>query len=182
MEIWWLRHAMPSVDPDVPSSDWPLSADGLAAAAALRPLPPPGATLLASPEPKAWQTLETYAGRTCSRDARLREVDRDEPFGRGFRERRRAYVDGVDHPGWEPRAAVAARLQATVDDGLAAAEPDGVLVLGTHGMALTVWLTSVGLLDDPGAFWAGLGFPTLLRLAADPGSAQPPATRVRWLG
>lgn len=83
MEIWWLRHAMPSVDPDVPSSDWPLSADGLAAAAALRPLPPPGATLLASPEPKAWQTLETYAGRTCARDARLREVDRDEPFGRG---------------------------------------------------------------------------------------------------
>lgn len=182
MELWWVRHAMPRVDAAVPPSAWELSDDGRSAAAALLPEPPAGATLVASPEPKAWQTLESYARRTCARDPRLREVDRDEPFGDGFRELRAAYVGGADHPGWEPRAAVAARMQGVVDDGVRAVGTDGVLVLGTHGMALTLWLTGAGLLGDPATFWSDLAFPELLRVEVAGGSAQAPATRFRWLG
>ncbi|GAA4200936.1 hypothetical protein [Actinocatenispora rupis] len=38
------------------------------------------------------------------------------------------------------------------------------LVLGTQGMALTVWLRTVAELPDPTAFWAALRFPDLLRV------------------
>ena len=167
-----VRHAMPSVDPTTDPSTWPLSDEGRAAAADLCARLPGDAVLVASDEVKAWQTLEP-AG-VVRRDARLGEVVRDEPFGGDFRARRRAYVEGVDHSGWEPRSVVAQRFSDAVSDALSS---PGTPVLGTHGMALTVWLTSVGALADPGGFWEALPFPALIdvnlteggaRLAAEP--------------
>jgi len=153
-----VRHAMPTYRRDAQPHEWQLSEDGRAAAAVLARLLPAGARLVGSAEPKAWQTLEP-AGPVHDRDARFNEVSRTgEPWGGDFQVWRRTYVSGTDHPGWEPRAQVAARFNAGVTDQLAAAR-DGALVVASHGMAMTIWLTARFGLNDPGEFWAGLRFP-----------------------
>lgn len=165
-----VRHAMPAYGPDRPAHDWELSADGRAGAARLAGLLPAGARLVGSAEPKAWQTLEP-AG-TVLVDPRFNEVGRaGEPWGGDFRERRRAYVSGADHHGWEPRGEVAARFEEGVADHLAAAA-GAPLVVASHGMAMTVWLTARLALTDPGEFWAGLRFPDAHLVAPDTGTVR----------
>ena len=47
----------------------------------------------------------------------------------------------------------------------AAAERGQTLVLGTHGLAPTVWMASRYRLDpDPAQFWAGLRFPDIVEI------------------
>ncbi|NUT34843.1 MAG: histidine phosphatase family protein [Hamadaea sp.] len=160
--LFLVRHAMPVVDPAVAPADWVLSAQGRAAAQALVQLLPPDAYLVASAEPKAAQTLQD-AGEPRI-DGRFGEVVRvGEPFGGDFLALRRAYVEGTDHPGWEPRAQVVARFDAAVGDQARAAA-GRPLVVATHGMAMTTWLTARLGLDDPGVFWAGLQFPDVLEV------------------
>lgn len=156
-----VRHAMPEFSPEVPPGDWPLSAAGRAAAvgvAAWVAAEASDAVLMASTEVKA---VETLAGAgEVRQDARFDEVGRVEPFGGEFRRLRREYVGGVEHAGWEPHARVVERFDAAVR-----AYGDGrPLVVATHGMALTLWLTARIGLDDPGAFWADLRFPDVLRV------------------
>jgi broad specificity phosphatase PhoE len=153
-----VRHAMPVVEPLMLPDRWVLSDEGRAAAGGLEF--PEGARLVASGEPKAIQTLE-HAGEVTS-DMRFNEVRRVEPFGDDFREVRRAYVDGVDHPDWEARGEVVARF----DEGIAA-YPDRPLVVASHGMAITLWLTARIGLADPGEFWAELRFPDALVIDLD---------------
>lgn len=165
--IVWLmlllvRHAMPAATPDAPPDTWPLSPEGRAAAADLRAALPEAARLFSSAEPKAWQTLG--GGDSVVRDPRFNEVSRvGEPWEGGFRELRRAYVDGAQHPGWEPHREVADRFDAGVRAALAAAG-GAPAVIATHGMALTCWLVSRGAVDGDaaGEFWAGLRFPDCL--------------------
>ena len=38
------------------------------------------------------------------------------------------------------------------------------LVVATHGMAMTLWLTALGL-EDPEAFWSDLRLPDVFQLA-----------------
>lgn len=154
-----VRHAEPAVLPEVPPDRWRLTPAGAAAAAALATALPADAYLVASPEPKARQTLEPAGPVTT--DPRLAEVHRDEPYGGDFRARRAAYVGGTDHPAWERRDGVAARFAAAVAAHRVRAA-DRPLVVGSHGMALTVWLATVVDLPDPAAFWAALRFPDLL--------------------
>lgn len=143
---------MPLIDPAVAPEHWQLSDLGRTAAVSLVSVLPADATLVSSAEPKAVQTLSP-AGLVTP-DPRFNEVHRDEPFSDNFRVARRSYVEGVDHPGWEPRAEVVQRF----DDGIAfyAGRP---LVIASHGMAMTLWLTARLGLPDPGAFWAALRFP-----------------------
>lgn len=153
---------MPVISSDHSPELWELSDEGRLAAAALARLLPPEAYLSSSAEPKAWQTL-TPMGE-ARRDPRFNEVNRmGEPFGGNFRELRRSYVDGVDHRGWESREQVRARFDAAIEEhrALAGAAP---LVVATHGMALTLWLTARTGLAGPGEFWAGLRFPHLIRV------------------
>jgi broad specificity phosphatase PhoE len=158
MRLLLVRHAMPAYGRNVPPDLWPLSAEGRAEAARLDL--PAAAHLVASDEPKAWQTL-TPSG-PVTRDRRFGEIHRvGEPWDGPYRELRRAYVDGADHPGWEARADVAARFDRAVEDQLVRAA-DRVLVVCSHGMAMTVWLTARIGLTEPGAFWAGLRFPDVL--------------------
>ncbi|GIH06618.1 hypothetical protein Rhe02_46850 [Rhizocola hellebori] len=153
-----VRHAMPVVEPLMLPDRWVLSDEGRAAAGRL--VFPQGATLVASGEPKAIQTLE-HAGPVIS-DTRFNEVHRVEAFGDDFRVVRRAYVDGVDHPDWERRAEVVARFDEAI-----ASYPDRPLVVASHGMAMTVWLTARIGLDDPGEFWADLRLPDALAIDLD---------------
>jgi broad specificity phosphatase PhoE len=151
-----VRHAMPLYGQHAPAHEWELGADGHAAARRLAAALPTGALLVASAEPKAYQTLAP-AG-VVLRDTRFNEVARVEPWEGEYRRLRREYVSGVDHSDWEPRTSVAARFEAAVREHLASAQGKP-LIIATHGMAMTIWLTSRGLLDDPAAFWAGLRFP-----------------------
>jgi broad specificity phosphatase PhoE len=163
-----VRHAMPAHGPDLPPHEWVLRDDGLAAARGLAPHLPPGAYLVASEEPKAVQTLAP-AG-PVARDARFNEIERpDEPYGDGYRTARGAYVAGVDHPGWEPRVRVAERFDAGITDhlGRAGGRP---LVVGTHGMAMTLWLSARIGVEDPAAFWADLRFPDVHAVDLDAGT------------
>jgi broad specificity phosphatase PhoE len=160
--LYVVRHAMPAVSPDVPPERWPLDDGGRRAAAALDL--PPDALLVSSTEPKARQTLEP-AGPVVV-DARFDEVARDEPFDGDYRARRRAYVGGTDHPGWEPRERVVARFAAGVGEWLERAG-GRTLVIGTHGMAMTLWLASVTELTDAAGFWDGLRLPDVFELDLD---------------
>jgi broad specificity phosphatase PhoE len=157
--LYLVRHAMPAFSPDVPPDRWPLDDDGRRAAAAL--VLPPDALLVSSTEPKARQTLEP-AGPVVT-DARFDEVRRDEPFHGDYRARRRAYVGGTDHPGWEPRERAVARFAAGVHAWRARAG-GRALVVCTHGMVMTLWLASVADLPDPAGFWAGLGLPDVIEI------------------
>lgn len=152
-----VRHAMPDHRPDVDSSDWHLTADGTRAARLLCARLPTGALVVASTETKAIETVSP-AGNVIN-DRRFDEVGRDEQYDDDFRAARLAYVEGADHDGWEPRQDVVRRFSTAVDEYSAMGDP---VVIGTHGMTMTLWLTATIGLTDPGAFWAALGFPDAL--------------------
>jgi broad specificity phosphatase PhoE len=150
-----VRHAVPAYDESTPAEHWPLSDEGAAEARAL-PMPP-GAYLVASDEVKAWQTLQPFG--TVTRDPRFGEVRRDtEPWDGPYRTLRRAYVDGADHDGWEPRAEVVERFDRAVRDHTVRAGARH-LVVASHGMAMTVWLTAKVGIPAPAQFWESLRFP-----------------------
>jgi broad specificity phosphatase PhoE len=151
-----VRHAMPSYGPQVPAHEWELGSDGHAAARRLVAKLPANAVLVASTEPKAVQTLAP-AGLALQ-DSRFNEVTRVEPWEGEYRRLRREYVSGIDHIDWESRTAVAARFETGVREYLDSAQ-GRPLIIATHGIAMTVWLASRRLLDDPAAFWADLRFP-----------------------
>jgi broad specificity phosphatase PhoE len=153
-----VRHAMPAASPEVAPAEWTLSPDGIRAAAALREVLPRDARLIASTEPKAWQTIGDVDDVVL--DARFCEIDRpDEPWSDDFRVRRAEYVSGRAHAGWEPHAAVAERFASGVAD--CRGEGARHVVVATHGMAMTTWLVSLGAVDPDHAadFWRGLRFP-----------------------
>jgi broad specificity phosphatase PhoE len=137
---------------------------------------PPGAYLVASDEPKAWQTLDPDGERGVPQDARLREVRRTEEFNDNFRRVRRSYVTGAVIPGWEPQTEGACRFGAAIE---AAADAAGGrhVVPASHGMAMTVWLTKMLPLADPGSFWAELRFPDVLLADLRAGTVTRPNAR-----
>lgn len=151
-----VRHAMPGHGPTKPAREWLLSSEGRVAAEALCARLPSGARLVASSEPKAIATLEP-AGHVET-DRRFDEITRVEPYGGDFRSQRRQYVNGTDHSQWENRNDVVRRFANGVAEHVAVAN-GGPLVIASHGMAMTLWLTATIQLADPGAFWADLRFP-----------------------
>ena len=154
MRLLLVRHAMPAFGPEAPPEAWDLSEQGHAGADSLRSVIPADALRVSSVEPKAQQTLAP-SGRVVT-DRRFNEVRRDEPYEGDFRTRRLAYVTGTDHAGWEPRDAVRRRFDEGIRFWLRADAP--TLAVASHGMAMTLWLASIGL-RDPGQFWSELRLP-----------------------
>jgi len=149
-----VRHAMPVVDLSVPPHEWVLQG----------PVVPLGlpvdAYLVASTEPKALGTVAPFGPVVT--DPRFGEITRPASgSSEDWRELRLAYVEGADHPGWEPRSAVVGRFESGINDHWvgAAGRP---LVVASHGMAMTLWLTARIGLDPPGAFWSSLRLPDVL--------------------
>jgi broad specificity phosphatase PhoE len=167
-ELVLVRHAMPEIRRDLPPERWHLDAEGKAAARELAQVLPVRPLMLTSPEPKARETAEellAVRGGSLRLDERLAEARRDTPYS-GLDDYRRlaeAYVAGVAHPGWEPRAALATRIAGAVQDGRAAAG-HRALVIVSHGLTITAWLTSEVGLRDPAAFWAALRLPDAWRV------------------
>jgi broad specificity phosphatase PhoE len=148
---------MPAASTDVPARDWPLSAAGEQAARQLRL--PAGARLVASDERKAARTLKLACpDAPVLTDAGFGEVRRPDEWVDDHRERARAYVEGARHAGWESHDEVVARFEAAVQRHAA---PGQVLIIGTHGMAATLWLATRRPIDR-GAFWAALRFPDVI--------------------
>jgi broad specificity phosphatase PhoE len=154
--LFLVRHAMPAFGSDAPAAAWELSSEGRRDARALARALPADALLVASREPKARQTLES-AGPVHT-DGRFNEVARVEPYEGDFRARRCAYVTGTNHTGWEPRDQVVARFADGVRFWTAQAERRS-LVIASHGMAMTLWLTTTVRLADAGTFWVELRLP-----------------------
>lgn len=163
-----VRHAMPDARPDVPPHEWVLSDEGRAAAERLVAMLPDDAFLVASAEPKAWQTLQGER-RDVVRDPRFNEVARNEPWDDDYRTRRRAYVDGAPHPGWEAPEEVAVRFAAGITERLAEAGERG-LVVASHGMAIAMWLRLRVGLEQPGEFWSRMRFPDAYRVDIETGT------------
>jgi broad specificity phosphatase PhoE len=161
MSLWLVRHAMPARSPDVAAAEWELSEQGRQAAESIRSLLPSGALLISSTEPKARQTLEP-AGDVIT-DGCFCEVRRDEAYSDDFLSARHAYVSGTDHPGWEARAAVAARFDAGVQHWSAGAG-SRPLVIASHGMAMTLWLSATLDIADAASLWSDLRFPDVLEV------------------
>jgi 2,3-bisphosphoglycerate-dependent phosphoglycerate mutase len=164
-----VRHAMPELVPEVPSQRWHLGAEGRAAAQALRPLLVGSAYFVASDEPKAVETLQELAGQLdVEMDPGFGEVRRPHVWSddRDYRTTARAYVEGVRHDGWEQHDDVFARFEsAVVRHAEIAAAQRRTLVVGTHGLAPTVWLSRrIRLEPSPAQFWAGLRFPDLIEV------------------
>jgi broad specificity phosphatase PhoE len=152
---------MPAPSPETPPEQWQLDPAGRRGAETLRHVIPPDAVLVSSMEPKARQTLEP-TGQVFT-DMRFNEVSRNEPFHGDFRARRRAYITGTDHPGWEPSQQVAARFDAGIKFWHPRADTRP-LVIATHGMAMTLWLTAVMNIAHPADFWADLRLPDIIEV------------------
>ena len=141
--MYLVRHAMVVVDPEIPSSEWLLSDEGRAAAAALRL---PDLPVRTSNEPKAVETA-VAAGWTATVDPRLREVER--PWiADGYERSVERYLGGEALAGWEPREAALDRLCEALD-GFA-----GIAV--THGLAISLY---AGLTFGE---WQAMPFPAVI--------------------
>jgi broad specificity phosphatase PhoE len=162
-----VRHAMPQVEPSVPAELWELGDEGRAAARALRPLIDGPAYYVASTELKALQTLQEIAGHLdVATDAELVEVRRPHGWSADYRAVARSYVEGICPDGWEPHGEVIGRFDAAVARHAAVAGArNSTLVIGTHGLAPTIWLASRYRLEpNPAEFWASLRFPDLIEV------------------
>ncbi len=161
-----IRHAAPESRADVDPAEWPLSPPGRRAAAELAAQIPPEAALASSTEAKAIETLCLATGRMAAElrlDHRFGEVVRPgEPFDNNYRNRRLAWVVGRPddrHHTWETPEQAATRFQQGLDS------LEGDFVVATHGMVLTAWLVSRGVITagtEAGAFWTKLAFPDLV--------------------
>ena len=152
---------MPEVRRDVGAEHWQLGDEGRAAARALAGALPSSPFTLTSNEPKAQQTAEelvAVCGGVLAVDARVAETRRPPVWDTEFRELARDYVGGRQHDGWEPHRAVVVRFDAAVRAGLRARQGAPVVIVN-HGRALTLWLRSVGAIQDAPRFWSELSFP-----------------------
>ncbi|MEV0903104.1 hypothetical protein [Actinoplanes sp. NPDC049802] len=162
-----IRHAMPRIDPHTPAELWRLGHDGRTAARARRPLLAQPAYFVASNEPKTIETLQEISGGPhIPTDAGFSEVRRPHRWSdqHDYRAEARAYVQGARPDGWEAHEEVTARFDAAVARHAAlAAACDRMLIIGTHGLAPTIWLASRYVLQpSPARFWAALRFPDII--------------------
>lgn len=173
-----VRHAAPDYDLELPARRWGLSEQGMADGRALVERLPPGALLVTSPEPKAWQTIDPDDRDHAYRDERFREVgapDRVFADAADWVAARLAYLRGeltgdlAD--GWEPAREVVARF----DEGLSNAETHAQgrpVVVATHGLAMTVWLTAKVALARPDEFWLALTMPDMWSVDLETGELR----------
>jgi broad specificity phosphatase PhoE len=160
-QVVLVRHAMPVIEPEVPADLWRLGAHGRAAARELAGALPQAPFAVSSDELRARQTAEemvAVCGGTLTVDARVAETRRPRVWDANFAELARQFVAGRRHRGWETHDAVVSRFDAAVGEALGASGGAPVVVV-THGQVLTLWLRSVGALDDAPRFWSELAFP-----------------------
>lgn len=149
--ILLVRHALPVVTPESDRTQWPLTDEGRAAAAALV-VPDRDWVWWSSDERKAIETAEAM-GHTPMTSPAFREITC--PWvGDNKNELTCRYLSGEPLPDWEPAADAVARFTA----GVAAIDGDDIAIV-THGMVATLYTASVQADLDAPAFWSALQFP-----------------------
>jgi broad specificity phosphatase PhoE len=163
-----IRHALPRIDPAMRAADWPLSSEGVAAAAQLAGrLESFGfAEIASSPELKAVETASAIAqhlGVPMRIDDGFAEHHR---ASAGFLPRE-AFEDGIRRLFRQPAEAVFGdetadaayqRFVASIDRHRLA-NAVGDLAVVTHGTVLTLYACRTTPLPEPFAFWKSLRLP-----------------------
>ena len=165
-DVLLVRHAMPVVDRAVPADRWRLGGHGRCAAQRLSAVIPNEPFAVTSDEPKARETAEAAlaaCGGGQIRDTRVGETGRPHLWHDDFAEVACSYLAGRRHQGWEPPDAVASRFDAAVTDAVRVSGGASVVVF-THGLALTLWLQSIGAVKDAPRFWSELTLPDVWRV------------------
>lgn len=163
-----IRHALPDLDPQVPPDQWHLGDAGRAAARRLATILPTRPYLVASEEPKAIETLDEAATDIAA--TTITEVFTEPDFGEvrrphqwlepdAHRHQVTAWLTGTPLPGWEPLTDVAMRFEEAVERHAEVADHQATLVVGTHGMAFSAWLSARVLIPDAATFHATLRYP-----------------------
>lgn len=165
---------MPVIVPGTPSTEWLLGdatrEDCVLLAHALPERLAP--QILHSGEAKARQTAEVIAlrrGLSIAEDSRLAEAVRD----------RNVWIDDFQaavvrsltsegEPGWEPKQQVIDRFAAAVEDQFEQ-QPEGDIVVASHGQALSLYLSSRTNIDLV-SFWKALTLPDAWRLDLESGA------------
>lgn len=165
-----VRHARPVVEPGVPPETWELDErareDCVLLAHALRDLESPA--IASSPEPKARQTatvLGLRLGVPVTEDAAFREATRPTEWVEDYRAAAIAYLASGGDSRWEPHTAVVARFAAAIERARKANPGRGLLVV-SHGLAITLYLGALGLVDSI-PFWDTLTLPAAWEITND---------------
>lgn len=171
--VYFIRHASPTIQPNVPSEEWALSERGIDEA---RRLAKVAATwglhaIYSSTEPKAQATaliVGDAAGVPVHAVDGLQELhfDRWVPNADEFAEMIRAIFEqpALSVHGAERAAAAAARFASAVtllDD------QEFPAAIVSHGRILTAYLSQLLHLDDPFAFWRSIPMPGWVRVDLD---------------
>lgn len=168
-----VRHSVPAIDPEIPSAEWPLSAEGrerclsLAESLAAYDL----TAIVTSTEPKAAETGQIVAdalGIPCPSAPNLHEHER-ENVAFGTTEQ---FVEQVtrlfENPaeltmGSETANRACSRYAAAVS-AVIAQHPTGNLAIVSHGTVMTLFISRLADLD-PVPFWRRLGLPAFAVLS-----------------
>ncbi|WP_107704879.1 histidine phosphatase family protein [Nocardioides allogilvus] len=164
MTLHLVRHGRPLVDPLRPAAEWELDPSGFDDVWALRERLPSRAAWFCSPEPKAQETAQLLTDSDVGIIEDLREHERAAGWFEDFGDRVRAAFEQPDQPaapGWEPLAALGARVLPAVRRILDTHGDDDVVLVG-HGTAWT--LVVAALTDSPPDLvrWRSLGMPDLI--------------------
>jgi broad specificity phosphatase PhoE len=168
-----VKHAMPQLEPDVPSRDWKLSEAGREGAALLadRLAPYAPGVIVASTEPKATETARIVAARLgmpMSTREGLHENDRTGQGWLGTAELEARIARFFAEPdtlvmGNETADQAHARFAAAVD-AICTEHPGETVVIAAHGTVITLFVSrAAGIAPFP--FWKRLGLPSFVVLS-----------------
>lgn len=167
-----VRHALPEVRQGIASKLWELSDASREDTVLLAHALPPVSAIYTSDELKARQTAEVLGlrlGLLVNVDPGFAEVDRPGVWDRDYREVAAGYLRGARENGWEPQDVVLDRFAAAISR--ATAKPEGDIIVVNHGLAMTLWLSTV-VTHDAEAWWRELTFPDAWRVDTTAGTLE----------
>ncbi len=170
--VYLIKHASPAVQPNVPSNEWELSAQGIDEAKQLGLLARDWelASIYSSTEPKARATALLLADATGLtprvvegfEEIRIDWIANSDQYSGYIRE-------VLEHPGASLRGTERAADAATRFAGAISIVDKGALpaTVVAHGRVLTAYLTQLVGLEDPFAFWRAIAMPAWACLDLD---------------
>lgn len=159
-----VRHGRPEIDPATPASTWPLATGAYDEVVGWSHGLPAGARWATSPEPKARATAALLHPGPLDIVDGLAEHRREAGWISDFPgtvERAFAASDQPAAPGWEPLDACRDRVLAAVQELLAAAPGEDLVLVG-HGTAWTVLVATLTGRGPDLDRWRSLGMPDLV--------------------
>jgi broad specificity phosphatase PhoE len=175
MKLLLAKHALPEIEPERPSREWRLSAEGRAQCVWLadRFAEAGVSRVLSSAEPKAVETAQIAAQRIGLAPLIGEGLHENDRTGLAFlgadslRRRMIAFFDAPDQLviGAESARAAQARFSAAVEFAIAQSAGE-TLAIVAHGTVITLLVAHHNAID-PFAFWESLTLPAVVILDGD---------------